>query len=139
MMLVEEGEILAGQGDIEEALFYFAEAQTIYPEIHISAESWNYLCWYGSLWGYAAQVMDACETAVLLDPPDGGIRDSRGVARAIVGDYSGAIEDFQFFVAWMKKISENSISIQKREAWIIELENGRNPFNAGMLELLKHE
>lgn len=137
--LSNAGVILARQGDIDEALSYFAEAQASDPE-GISANSWNGLCWFGSLWGYAAEVMDACETAVALDPEHGGIRDSRGVARALSGDYTGAIEDFTFFVDWCTESDGCSrFNVQKREAWIIELENGRNPFDAEVLESLKLE
>jgi len=137
--LSNAGVILARQGDIDEALSYFAEAQASDPE-GISANSWNGLCWFGSLWGYAAEVMDACETAVALDPEHGGIRDSRGVARALSGDYTEAIEDFTFFVDWCTESDGcNRFNVQKREAWIIELENGRNPFDAEVLESLKLE
>jgi tetratricopeptide (TPR) repeat protein len=128
----------ARQGDIEDAISYFAQAQASDPE-GISANSWNGLCWFGSLWGYAAEVMEACEMAVALDPEHGGIRDSRGVARAIMGDYTGAIEDFNFYVEWAKENYAYGIYSNKREAWITELENGRNPFDEEMLESLKHE
>jgi regulator of sirC expression with transglutaminase-like and TPR domain len=50
--------------------------------------------------------MNACEQAVQLDPNTGHWYDSRGLARALSGDYQGAIEDFQFFVEWSK---ENSL------------------------------
>ena len=36
------------------------------------------LCWFGSLSGFATDVLAACERAVALAPEDGGIRDSRG-------------------------------------------------------------
>jgi tetratricopeptide (TPR) repeat protein len=134
--LVYSGVTQAKQGDIEEALSTIAQAQAIDPYFEISANSWNNLCWYGSLWGYAVEVMDACETAVALAPEHGGIRGSRGVERAIMGDYTGAIEDFTFCVEWAKG-KRGNIYIQKREAWITELENGRNPFDAELLESLK--
>jgi len=136
--LIDAGEILARQGVIEMALSTFKEAQASDPGV-ISANAWNNLCWYGSLWGYAVEVMDACETAVALAPEHGGIRGSRGVARAIMGDYTGAIEDFNFYVEWTKEKNEYGLDGQKREAWITELENGRNPFDAELLESLKHD
>jgi len=58
----------------------------------------NSMCWFGSLSGFAAQVMPACERAGLSGAVEHAWqnwRDSRGVARAITGDYAGAIEDFQ--------------------------------------------
>jgi tetratricopeptide (TPR) repeat protein len=136
--LIDAGEILARQGVIDMALSTFEEAQASDLGV-ISANAWNTICWFGSLWGYAAEVMDACETAVALDPEHGDIRESRGVARAIMGDYTGAIEDFNFYVEWTKEKNEYGLDGQKREAWITELENGRNPFDVELLESLKHD
>jgi hypothetical protein len=56
------------------------------------------LCWAGSLRGYAAEVMTACDLAVERDPDSGWYRDSRGVARALTGDYPGAISDFEAYI-----------------------------------------
>ncbi len=89
---------LAIQGLLVEALAAYAEAQTLDPTLEISARSWNTLCWFGSLWGYATAVLDACERAVELAPENGDYHDSRGLARALTGDYEGAIEDFEFYI-----------------------------------------
>jgi hypothetical protein len=35
-----------------------------------------------------------------VEPDDDDIHDSRGVARALIGDYPGAIKDFQRFLEW---------------------------------------
>ena len=51
-----------------------------------SVDFWNEICWVGSLWGYAAKVMHACEHAVELAPDSGEVRDSRGLARGVTGD-----------------------------------------------------
>ena len=64
-----------------------------------------------------------------------GFRDSRGLARALTGDYAGAIEDFEYYV----EHSGNDTSVAKREAWIAELEAGRNPFDDETLETLRYE
>jgi len=137
--LVEGGEALARAGDVEGAVAKYAEAQALDPTLEISADSWNTLCWFGSLWGYAADVMDACEQAVELAPDDGDYRDSRGLARALTGDYAGAIEDFEFYVEWLKENDRYEPNGPKREAWIAELEAGRNPFDAATLEELRNE
>jgi len=137
--LVQHGVYLAREGDIEGALASFSEAQDLHPDKYISAQSWNSLCWNGSLWGYAAEVMEACETAVTLLPRNGGIRDSRGVARAIMGDYTGAIEDFSFFVEWAERENWDVLIISRRQSWISDLRAGINPFNAEMVETLKDE
>ena len=98
-----------------------------------SAGSWNTLCWIGSLWGQATEVMDACEQAVALAPDNGDIRDSRGLARALTGDSAGAIADFEAFVAW----TSNSGAREQRQDWIEALRRGENPFTQELLEALR--
>ena len=137
--LVVRGESFARHGVIEEAIADYAEAQELDPTLEISAGSWNNLCWSGSLWGHAADVIGACEHAVELVPDRGDYRDSRGLARALMGDYAGAIEDFEFAVERWKEEDEYEPRGPRREAWIIELEQGRNPFDFDTLEALWNE
>lgn len=100
-VLVEDGIRLAVQGKVPEALSAYKEAQTMNPEIEISAESWNALCWDGSKHGYAAQVIDACQKAVDANPETSDYyRDSRGLARLLTGDKAGAAADFQAYIDW---------------------------------------
>lgn len=136
--LVERGEVLARDGDIEGAIAKFQEALELDPSFPIKPHSWNTLCWLGSLSGHAADVIDACERAVELAPNEGWIRDSRGFARALTGDYAGAIEDFEFYVEWSKENERYERYGSKREPWIAELEAGRNPFDAETLEALRN-
>ena len=100
----------------------------------ISANDWNGLCWNGSLNGYASDVIFACEKAVALAPNDGAIRDSRGLARALTGDFDGAIEDFQAYIDLAD--SPDEMKNQRRE-WIEALERGENPFTEEVLESLR--
>ena len=137
LSLVEQADLYAQHGMIEEAMAAIAEAQNIDTDLNISASSWNTLCWYGSLWGYASEVMDACENAVELAPDSAGIRDSRGLARALAGDYTGAIEDFEGYVEWLKNSGGSDREIRSREQWIVELEAGRNPFDEATLDELR--
>ena len=101
--LVDQGLELARQGAIPKAMAAFSEAQASDPNLAIDSDSWNSLCWDGSLWGFATDVMAACEQAVALEPDNGDKLDSRGLARALAGDYPGAIQDFQGFVEWSTK------------------------------------
>ncbi len=66
-------------------------------------------------------------------------RDSRGVARALTGDYEGALEDFAAFVAWSKENGQYDDYGAKREAWITTLEQGQNPFDEATLAALREE
>jgi peroxiredoxin len=139
--LVIEGENLAGEGDIEAALAAYAEAQRVAPTFEIPDLYWNNLCWFGSLWGYAAEVIEACDKGVALADAESvaGHRDSRGLARALTGDLAGAIEDFEVFVAWSKENGLYEEYGAKREAWVAELKAGRNPFDQATLEALRNE
>ena len=134
--MIERGNLFAQHGMIEEAISAYAEAEIIEPEINISASDWNNLCWYGSLWGYAEDVLSACNRAVELAPEDAGIVDSRGLARALTGDYAGAIEDFTVYGEWLEKSGEYEYDKELRTFWISELKSGRNPIDeATLMEL----
>jgi len=137
--LIADGESLARSGEIDLALARYREARELYPGVAISARSWNTLCWWGSLYGYASEVMYVCEFGVAMAPEDGGIRDSRGLARALTGDVDGAIQDFQFFVEWVGGDSGRQAQVDRRRGWIAYLKIDVNPFDAQTLEELKHE
>ena len=132
---VKQGKQLAKEGKLTKALSLYKEAQQLDPNLEIDAYSWNNLCWFGSLHGYAAKVMDACEKAVAKAPEDGDILDSRGLARALTGDTAGAISDFKEFVDW----SDNDELKAKRQKWIDELRAGKNPFTEEVLKGLLEE
>jgi WD40 repeat protein/tetratricopeptide (TPR) repeat protein len=144
--LVAKGQGLASEGKVQEALAAYAEARKLDPAA-ITAAALNGLCWYGSLAGHADAVMESCEASVSLEPKDGGIRDSRGLARTLTGNRQGAIEDFKFFVEWVKKDQGSNAEqrdrrrteVQERERWIADLGAGRNPLDAATLEALRNE
>jgi tetratricopeptide (TPR) repeat protein len=122
--LVEKGKEFIVQRKVKEAVAAYAEAQALDQTLKISARSWSELCRSGSLWGHAVEVKHACEQAVALAPGDGGIRDSRGLARALLGDVDGAIADFQAFLAGTGDQEEKD----QRQRWIEDLRAGKNPF-----------
>ncbi|NEQ36876.1 MAG: hypothetical protein F6K40_11540 [Okeania sp. SIO3I5] len=127
-----EGIKLVEEGKVQEAIASYQEAEKIDPT-QISACNWDYLCWYGSLYKQAADVMFACEKAVALSPKDGGIIDSRGLARALTGDIEGALADFQVFVEW----TDDEENKAKRQQWIKALQAGENPFTDEVLKELR--
>ena len=137
--LVEKGQRLAKQGAIREALAAFAAAQASDSNLEIAAAPWNSLCWFGSLGGFATDVMAACERAVALEPDHGSIRDSRGVARALTGDYPGAINDFQRYLEWGPKNGQSEEHIRQRQDWIRMLQANQNPFNKELLKLIRDQ
>jgi|GEM_PF-607862 len=123
--IASEGSRLAEYGDIAGAFAKFEEASILDPSLSSNTKTawaWRNLCWFGSLYGYAAQVLDDCEIAVALNPHDGYARESRGLARALTGDVQGAIEDFEFAG---RELFDDRIGM--RLAWIIALRAGTDP------------
>lgn len=110
-------------------------------ELDIEAvEVLNDVCWFGSIDGHAANVMAACKAAVRFQPDEAAYRDSRGLARALTGDYAGAIEDFAFYVEYTKEDAEYYEEYgKKREGWIAALQAGQNPFDEATLRALREE
>ena len=135
--LLDEGIELVQKGQVQEAVARFEEALDLDPNLEIDAETWGLFCWHGSLSGHAADVLFACNKAVALAPDEGVFHDGRGVARALTGDFEGAIEDFAFYVDWLMSIGFYFALGPEREAWIAELEAGRNPIDEEALETLR--
>lgn len=131
--LVKNGKSLIVQGEIEAAIATFEKAQAIDPEVNITADTWDQLCWQGSVQGYAQQVLTACETAVVLAPQNSDMRNARGLAKALTGDFEGAIADFEYFVTH----SNNEETRSQRQQWIEALKSGENPFTPELLEHLQ--
>jgi WD40 repeat protein len=99
----------------------------------------NRICWFGSIDGFSREVLPACDRAVELAPLDGGWRDTRGVARALLGDLPGALADFQFFMQWAKDKPSFQRYLTKRQQWAAELIAGRSPFDPETLKALRTE
>ncbi|MEG5206509.1 TIR domain-containing protein [Microcoleus sp. AT13-A6] len=121
---IAQGENLVQEGKVQEALDAFLKAKQFDATWNISPKSWNTLCWYGALHQGAKTVISACDRAVALAPGNGDFRDSRGVARARMGDKAGAIADFQAFI----KSTDWAEGKKQRQGWIDQLEKDENPF-----------
>ncbi|MGD1901989.1 MAG: hypothetical protein ACFB9N_07090 [Geitlerinemataceae cyanobacterium] len=130
--LIERGERLAIRGEVTAAVVALQEADTMTSLWGVSANSWNVLCWYGSLWNQAEAVLEACHRAVELEPENIEILDSRGLARALTGDIGGAIADFSEFV---EQTSDENRRYQ-RQNWVNMLEAGEQPFTEDVLQML---
>ncbi|AKG21185.1 AAA-like domain-containing protein [Calothrix sp. 336/3] len=120
--------------NIKNAITAYQQAQKLDAKVEIDANSWNNLCKQGSLYELAKDVMFACENAVKLAPDNGSIRDSRGLARALTGDYQGAIPDFEAFIT---QTDDKKIKAQ-RQGWVKTLRQGKNPFTKEVLEKLRN-
>jgi tetratricopeptide (TPR) repeat protein len=141
LAVFDEGINLAERWEIKEAIANYEKAQRIDPTLNIDFESWKFLCWGGALSGFAQDVMGACERAVKLAPSKWKekVRNSRGLARALTGNYTGAIEDFKAYIEWSKTNHMYEKFGQKREEWIKALEAGKNPFDDETLRTLQNE
>ncbi|MBK4728849.1 hypothetical protein JJD41_02950 [Oxynema sp. CENA135] len=133
--LIEKANTLVKKGEVKAAIAAYKEARTLQPNLEIYADDWHNICFYGSFYGEAQAVIEACDRAVDLSPEDGLIRDSRGIARAIVGDKKGAIADFEAFIGW----TLDSNKKEQRQEWIGQLKAGHNPLNPQELNSLVQE
>ncbi|RKZ76097.1 MAG: hypothetical protein DRR19_28880, partial [Candidatus Parabeggiatoa sp. nov. 1] len=131
--LVEQGQELANKGEIDAAIANYQQAQQMDASLKISAQQWNSLCWFGSVYGQAAKVMNACEKAVTLAPDSWSCRNSRGLARALTGNIQGAIEDYQFAI---ENYDDEGYKT-KAQGWLEVLKKGENPFTEEMLKELR--
>jgi WD40 repeat protein/tetratricopeptide (TPR) repeat protein len=136
-VLVEQGEELAKQRKFDAAIAKSQEAQQMDASVEIEAWQWNNLCWCGSLYGQATKVIKYCEKAVALVPSSWLYRDSRGLARALAGNFQGAIEDFQFVINKNKQFPEDFKP--QMQGWINTLKKGKNPFTEEVLKELRQD
>ena len=112
-ILVEKAEEQVKDKQYKEALETYTNAQTIDPTLEIYADNWVEICWYGSLHGEAAAILEACEKAVTLKPITIGIR---GMAKVIAGDKDGAIKDFQAYLEFInhEEVNREELILTKR-------------------------
>jgi tetratricopeptide (TPR) repeat protein len=146
------GEAQYGTGALADALTSYQQSLTILQQLAQTAPSnaqatqavadlSNKVCWTGSLSGRASNVMTDCQRAVSLADANtvGQYRDSRGLARAMTGDASGAINDSAAYVEWSHRGNGDESLAGKRQGWIADLEVGNYPFDSATLEVLRSE
>jgi WD40 repeat protein len=133
-----EADAYALSGEHERAATAFEEAVLLATPLEDFSLN-NSICWFGSLDGLAEIVMPACERAVELGTLRSIVLDSRGLARALSEDYTGAIDDFSQFIHTYEDFSGYADLVDKRRGWIADLRAGRNPFDAETLKSLRLE
>jgi tetratricopeptide (TPR) repeat protein len=144
--VIDRGVAYARQNNLKSALVDFNRAVQLEPN---SVAALSALCWNGSLIGKAAQVLSACEKAVMVAKAKekDSYRDSRGLARAMTGNGQGAIADFQAFIQWTTSdiakayYDANDLQqrITKRQNWIQSLQKKQNPFTPNLRQELLTE
>jgi WD40 repeat protein len=122
---LKEGESLARRGLIKEAIVAYDEAQKVDSALVLGTSSLNMLCWYGSLWDHAGEVLPYCKQASDLAPLDWNVGDSLGVAYARTGRIAEALP---YFIKFASRTPDKSYR-QRRLDWITALLAGRNPLS----------
>jgi WD40 repeat protein len=133
---IEKGQTQVREGKVTAALVLYERATTLYPHLKIDAAAWHDLCYSGSIYRRASDVMFACENAVKLATAEqkGNYRESRGLAKALSGDKAGAIADFQAYIDDPKSIP---IYKSQHQQWIEAMKKGENPFTEEVLPQVK--
>ena len=136
--LLDDAGVQTRAGKIDAALATYATVQKLDPRYVIAASYWNSLCWDGVLWGRVRDVQYACGRAVAMAPDNGAYRDSRGLLRALTGDPTGAIEDFEAYTYWANRNNRNEHEddIKQRRLWIEALRAGEKPLTSDVLKQL---
>jgi len=137
--LLKQAKEYAWHGQVRKAFAAYEQAQTLDPELSISSSDWDRLCWNGSLFGKAVEVIEACERAVDLDPGSGLYgkgeqypQESRGLARAMTGNIKGAIEDFEIVI----ERSNDERMKARYQRYIEVLRAGSDPFTEEEIDKL---
>jgi WD40 repeat protein len=134
---VDDGYRLAKSGRIKAALAAFRNAKRLDPKVKITFVKWNEVCWQGALRRSAEAVIEACNQAVEGAPENGAVHDSRAFVRAQLGDFKGAIADFEVYLSWAPHNKRSEEDILKRKQWIEDLQRGVDPFDAETLKALR--
>jgi tetratricopeptide (TPR) repeat protein len=144
---IARGLELVKRGLVKDALAAFAMAPKLDPAVNITPLEWLDLCRFGAAWGHAKEVLFACSRVLTFPSFNLAGLDTRGMARALAGDYNGAIEDFEAFIAsrsrgGRRRANESSRQLRERQIadrqrWIAELRRRNNPYRSEMIDELK--
>ncbi|WP_271253833.1 nSTAND1 domain-containing NTPase [Pseudanabaena sp. Chao 1811] len=136
---ITKGEKLAKKGEIKSAVVAYQQAIKNDSNLKISADSWNTLCWHGSINNFASQVIFACNNAINLEPNNFNILRNRVIARTLTNNKKGAIEDlrkyiyqqqndkFKYFLFDRGQLSE-IFKKGEEQVWLDALQQDKNPF-----------
>jgi uncharacterized protein YjbI with pentapeptide repeats len=136
------------EGQIQEAIEAYQEAQETDPSLEIDSENWDALCWFGSLHNLSTAVLFAGDKAVMSNEDWLIYRDTRGFARALSGDLVGALKDFEIVVQRLGNSSHygnvsrtlgGKTDRQMRQEWLEALQAGQNPITEEVLARLRKE
>ncbi|NIM48126.1 MAG: peptidoglycan DD-metalloendopeptidase family protein [Gemmatimonadales bacterium] len=150
---VAAGLLLRDEHRIPEAVAAYERAVTLDPGLEVPALQFGALCWRGSLWEFAEEVMGVCNQAVATEPDHPDLKRRRALARALTGDLVGAVADLDEYLAWLSTepplatweasfdgLASRSVETLRAQVmeWSRALREGRNPFTSDVLEALRN-
>jgi tetratricopeptide (TPR) repeat protein len=132
-----DGDLAGARASYEQALAIrqrLAEADPADAQTQADvAKSSNDLCWVGALSDRVSESLPHCERAVALgDGKSYLYRDSRGLARALLGNVPGAIEDFRAFVSLAEEQALYPREVAERRDWVAQLRVHRRRSSTGL-------
>lgn len=131
--------LAAGQrrsGLIEEQLQTFDRAAALFPDNWMAQ---GHRCWYGSLFGKVATVLDSCDAAIRVAPESRAEPWAwRAAAKVMNGASAEAIADLEHAMTlWDDSGRWGSRYVEERRRWLRLLKEGQNPFDEATLERLR--
>lgn len=136
-ILVNRADVYDELGDYEAAIVDYETAVAIYND---DPAILNNLCWDYAITEQPELALPYCDQSIALEPAPSSM-DSRGVAYGLLGDYEAAIADFEFVVADLENSSSTELAAirEQRADWIVQMQNGQNPFTTAVMAELRGE
>jgi WD40 repeat protein len=123
---------LARLGDTDRAVEAMALAgRRIGNSASIQPVYLNNLCWFGTLWGRAKDVVQYCRIAREFSSDDVNFGDSLGLAMSET-DNSHAPEAIGLFESFVASPESNSEERTQRATWIKRIQSGKRPLTHGV-------
>jgi WD40 repeat protein len=118
---------LARLGDIDRAVEAITLAgQQVGDSGYLPPVYLNNLCWFGTLWGRAKDVVQYCRKVREFIPDDVNFGDSLGLALSEI-DNSHAPEVIGLFESFVASPESNSEERTQRATWIKRIQSGKRP------------
>ena len=123
-------DIITEPGQLDHALAAYQRAVKADPVLPlVDATTLNAYCRYAAPENVRI-VGSACELAADRAPHNGNYAFNRGRARVMLGNYDGAIKDFEAFLAWAPGHPGAAEKMDLVNGWLADLRAGRNPIGS---------